>query len=128
MWQALVSPSRIRREAQARIVAITGSNGKSTVTTLVGEMAKAAGVNVGVGGNIGLPALMLLDAERELYVLELSSFQLETTFSLQAAAATILNVTEDHMTGIRLVYNSIARQNCVFTRMRKSVWSMPMMR
>ena len=85
------------REAQAPIVAITGSNGKSTVTTLVGEMAKAAGVNVGVGGNIGLPALMLLDAERELYILELSSFQLETTFSLQAAAATILNVTEDHM-------------------------------
>lgn len=85
------------REAQAPIVAITGSNGKSTVTTLVGEMAKAAGVNVGVGGNIGLPALMLLDAECELYVLELSSFQLETTSSLQAVAATILNVTEDHM-------------------------------
>ncbi|KMV35123.1 UDP-N-acetylmuramoyl-L-alanine--D-glutamate ligase [Franconibacter pulveris] len=85
------------REAQAPIVAITGSNGKSTVTTLVGEMAKAAGVNVGVGGNIGLPALMLLDEERELYVLELSSFQLETTSSLKAAAATILNVTEDHM-------------------------------
>lgn len=85
------------REAQAPIVAITGSNGKSTVTSLVGEMAKAAGLNVGVGGNIGLPALMLLDAERELYVLELSSFQLETTSSLRAAAATILNVTEDHM-------------------------------
>jgi UDP-N-acetylmuramoylalanine--D-glutamate ligase (EC 6.3.2.9) len=60
-------------------------------------MAEAAGVNVGVGGNIGLPALMLLDEARELYVLELSSFQLETTFSLHAAAATILNVTEDHM-------------------------------
>jgi len=78
-------------------VAITGSNGKSTVTSLVGEMAKAAGVNAGVGGNIGLPALMLLDAARELYILELSSFQLETTSSLQAVAATILNVTEDHM-------------------------------
>ncbi|BBV67608.1 TPA: UDP-N-acetylmuramoyl-L-alanine--D-glutamate ligase [Kluyvera ascorbata] len=85
------------REAQGPIVAITGSNGKSTVTTLIGEMAKAAGVNVGVGGNIGLPALMLLDPARELYVLELSSFQLETTSSLHAAAATILNVTEDHM-------------------------------
>lgn len=85
------------REAQAPIVAITGSNGKSTVTTLVGEMAKAAGVSVGVGGNIGLPALMLLDAEKELYVLELSSFQLETTYSLRAKAATVLNVTEDHM-------------------------------
>ena len=85
------------REAQAPVVAITGSNGKSTVTTLVGEMAKAAGWQVGVGGNIGLPALMLLDRPARLYVLELSSFQLETTYSLKAAAATVLNVTEDHM-------------------------------
>ena len=85
------------REAQAPIVAITGSNGKSTVTTLVGEMARAAGWQVGVGGNIGLPALTLLKFPAQLYVLELSSFQLETTYSLQAAAATILNVTEDHM-------------------------------
>ncbi|MEH0875006.1 UDP-N-acetylmuramoyl-L-alanine--D-glutamate ligase [Pectobacterium cacticida] len=84
------------REAQAPIVAITGSNGKSTVTTLVGEMARAAGWQVGVGGNIGLPALQLLAQPAQLYVLELSSFQLETTSSLHAAAATILNVTEDH--------------------------------
>ncbi|OOC11654.1 UDP-N-acetylmuramoyl-L-alanine--D-glutamate ligase [Dickeya dadantii] len=84
------------REAQAPIVAITGSNGKSTVTTLVGEMAHAAGWAVGVGGNIGVPALELLKQESQLYVLELSSFQLETTYSLRAAAATILNVTEDH--------------------------------
>ncbi|MEQ9860875.1 UDP-N-acetylmuramoyl-L-alanine--D-glutamate ligase [Pectobacterium cacticida] len=84
------------REAQAPIVAITGSNGKSTVTTLVGEMAHAAGWQVGVGGNIGLPALQLLAQPAQLYVLELSSFQLETTSSLHAAAATILNVTEDH--------------------------------
>lgn len=60
-------------------------------------MAKSAGWSVGVGGNIGLPALMLLKQECDLYVLELSSFQLETTTSLRAAAATILNVTEDHM-------------------------------
>ncbi len=85
------------REAQAPIVAITGSNGKSTVTTLVGEMARAAGWQVGVGGNIGLPALTLLKSPAQLYVLELSSFQLETTYSLKAAAATILNLTEDHM-------------------------------
>lgn len=85
------------REAQAPIVAITGSNGKSTVTTLVGEMAKTAGVRVGIGGNIGQPALTLLEEACDLYVLELSSFQLETTYSLKAAAATILNVTEDHM-------------------------------
>ncbi|WP_145590309.1 UDP-N-acetylmuramoyl-L-alanine--D-glutamate ligase [Yersinia aleksiciae] len=84
------------RENQAPVVAITGSNGKSTVTTLVGEMAKAAGWQVGVGGNIGVPALTLLKQENQLVVLELSSFQLETTSSLRANAATILNVTEDH--------------------------------
>ncbi len=85
------------REAKAPIIAITGSNGKSTVTMLVGEMAKAAGLAVGVGGNIGLPALTLLKEECQFYVLELSSFQLETTQSLKAVAATVLNVTEDHM-------------------------------
>lgn len=84
------------RENQAPVVAITGSNGKSTVTTLVGEMAKAAGWSVGVGGNIGVPALTLLKQDNQLTVLELSSFQLETTHSLRASAAMILNVTEDH--------------------------------
>lgn len=85
------------READAPIIAITGSNGKSTVTSLVGEMAKAAGISVGVGGNIGIPALSLLNSGHELYVLELSSFQLETTSSLKAIAATVLNISEDHM-------------------------------
>ncbi|NBM85522.1 UDP-N-acetylmuramoyl-L-alanine--D-glutamate ligase [Proteus sp. G2661] len=85
------------REAKAPIVAITGSNGKSTVTTLVGEMASADGIRVGVGGNIGVPALTLLTEPHDLYVLELSSFQLETTYSLKAAAATVLNISEDHM-------------------------------
>ncbi|OOF44147.1 UDP-N-acetylmuramoyl-L-alanine--D-glutamate ligase [Rodentibacter trehalosifermentans] len=85
------------RAATKPIVAITGSNGKSTVTTLVYEMAKAAGIKVAMGGNIGIPALSLLEGGYDLYVLELSSFQLETTQSLKAAAATVLNVTEDHM-------------------------------
>lgn len=85
------------REAVAPIIAITGSNGKSTVTTLVTEMAKAAGIKVAMGGNIGIPALSLLEKGYDLYVLELSSFQLETTDSLQAISATVLNVTEDHM-------------------------------
>ena len=81
----------------APIVAITGSNGKSTVTTMVGEMAKAAGKRVAVGGNLGTPALDLLQADADLYVLELSSFQLERTTLLNAAAATVLNVTADHL-------------------------------
>ena len=85
------------RHAKAPIVAITGSNAKSTVTTLVGEMAKAAGKKVAVGGNLGTPALDLLADDVELYVMELSSFQLETTHSLNAEVATCLNVSEDHM-------------------------------
>jgi UDP-N-acetylmuramoylalanine--D-glutamate ligase len=85
------------RVAQAPICAITGSNGKSTVTTMVGEMANAAGLRVAVGGNLGEPALDLLDTSVELYVLELSSFQLETTSGLHAHAATVLNVSADHM-------------------------------
>ncbi|EIK54236.1 UDP-N-acetylmuramoyl-L-alanyl-D-glutamate synthetase [Stutzerimonas stutzeri TS44] len=85
------------REAKAPIIAITGSNAKSTVTTLVGEMAAAAGRKAAVGGNLGTPALDLLDDEVELYVLELSSFQLETTDQLNAEVATCLNVSEDHM-------------------------------
>jgi len=79
------------------IVAITGSNGKSTVTTMVGDMAKVAGRRVSVGGNLGVPALDLLDQKADLYVLELSSFQLERTSMLNAAAATVLNVTADHL-------------------------------
>ena len=85
------------REAKAPVVAITGSNGKSTVTTLVGLMAEQAGFKVGIGGNIGTPALDLLLQPADLYVLELSSFQLETTSSLQPAAAVILNLSEDHL-------------------------------
>lgn len=85
------------REARAPIVAITGSNAKSTVTTLVGLMAEKAGINVGVGGNLGTPVLELLKPDIRLYVLELSSFQLETTHSLRAAAAVVLNISEDHM-------------------------------
>lgn len=85
------------RHARAPIIAITGSNAKSTVTTLVGEMARAAGKRVAVGGNLGLPALDLLADDIELYVIELSSFQLETTEALNAEVATCLNVSEDHM-------------------------------
>lgn len=85
------------RAVRAPVVAITGSNGKSTVTTLVGEMAKRAGVRAAVGGNLGQPALELLDDGTELYVLELSSFQLESTWSLAPETATVLNVSADHM-------------------------------
>ena len=86
-----------REAANAPVVAITGSNGKSTVTTLVGLMAAEAGVNVAVGGNLGTPALELLSPDVELYVLELSSFQLEATTDLRPEVATVLNISDDHM-------------------------------
>jgi UDP-N-acetylmuramoylalanine--D-glutamate ligase len=87
------------REIKAPVIAITGTNGKSTVTTLVGEMARAAGFVVAVAGNIGLPVLDLLDdgINYDLWVLELSSFQLDLIASLLPLAATILNVTPDHL-------------------------------
>lgn len=90
-WFAKVVPKA------ASIVAITGSNGKSTVTTLVGEMAKAAGIRVGVGGNLGTPLLTLLLQNPDLYIIELCSFQLETTHSLKLKAATVLNISPDHL-------------------------------
>jgi UDP-N-acetylmuramoylalanine--D-glutamate ligase len=92
--------------ADAPIIAITGSNGKSTVTTLLGAMAEHAELKVKVGGNLGEPALNLLPGKTEselsldktdYYILELSSFQLETTDNLKAYAAVVLNISADHM-------------------------------
>lgn len=86
------------RAVKGPVVGVTGTNGKSTVTTLIAEMAQADGRRVSAGGNLGEPALDLLAGDtRELYVLELSSYQLETTRSLTLRAATILNVTPDHL-------------------------------
>jgi UDP-N-acetylmuramoylalanine--D-glutamate ligase len=90
------------KQVQAPVVAVTGSNGKSTVVTLVAEMARQAGISVGVGGNLdgraSMPALDLLRLDpKDLYVLELSSFQLETTDQLNAEVACLLNLTEDHL-------------------------------
>ena len=86
------------RACRAPMLAITGSNGKTTVTTLVGQMLAAQGLNAPVAGNIGMPALDLLEgAIPDVVVLELSSFQLEATDSLKAKAAAILNLSPDHM-------------------------------
>ncbi len=86
------------RNVTAPVIAITGSNGKSTVTTLVAEILKAAGKQIAVGANLGTPALDLLPEKNiDCYVLELSSFQLETCTSLNALAAVVLNISDDHM-------------------------------
>jgi len=80
------------------VVAVTGSNGKSTVTTLTEHMLNCSGINALAAGNIGLAVLDALErTDAKVYVLELSSFQLETTHSLKLRAAANLNVTEDHL-------------------------------
>jgi len=84
-------------EVAAPVAGITGSNGKSTVTTLVTAMARKADINVGMGGNIGTPVLDLLPEPKDLYVLELSSFQLETLQNLPIEVAVVLNVCPDHL-------------------------------
>jgi UDP-N-acetylmuramoylalanine--D-glutamate ligase len=105
------------REAGGRVVGITGTNGKSTATTLVGEFAKAAGVEVRVGGNLGEPALDLLAGPpAAMYVLELSSYQLETTHSLQLEAAAVLNVTPDHLDRYRDLAEYAAAKARIFER------------
>ena len=96
--QAIGDIELFAQEATAPVIAVTGANGKSTVTALTGEMCQLAGLKTAVGGNIGVPALSLLTSpEPDVYVLELSSFQLESTYSLNARAATVLNITPDHM-------------------------------
>jgi UDP-N-acetylmuramoylalanine--D-glutamate ligase len=110
------------RAVDAPVVGITGTNGKSTVTTLVGRMASRAGLNVRVGGNLGEPALDLLAASEsdarktELYVLELSSYQLESTESLDLKAAVVLNVTPDHMDRYGTIEDYAAAKARIFAR------------
>ena len=87
----------LRSQPQAKVIAITGSNGKSTVTQLLHDLMQQAGESVAMGGNIGIPVLQLIDDSTDWYVLEISSFQLETTQSLAPVIATVLNVTEDHL-------------------------------
>ncbi len=112
--------ARIRNEFPGnRVIAITGSNGKSTVTEMVGAMVRAAKVRALIAGNIGLPILQALtevDAgtrrRPDVFVLELSSFQLESTHSLNPEAAVVLNLSEDHLdrySGMRAYANAKAR-------------------
>ena len=110
------------RAARAPAVGITGTNGKSTVTTLLARMASRAGIRVRVGGNLGEPALDLLgDPDTALYVLELSSFQLETTRTLELAAAAVLNVTADHMDRYATLADYAAAKARIYARCRTAV-------
>ena len=110
-----------KQHVHSKVIAITGSNGKSTVTEMVGAMCKAAGARTEVAGNIGLPILDVLtdiDAGKrrvpDIFVLELSSFQLETTATLDAEAAAVLNLSEDHMDRYETVQDYAAAKSRVF--------------
>ena len=113
----------LARLTQTPVAAITGSNGKSTVTTLLGQMAWQAGVRSAVGGNLGTPALDLWLTQEghseagdplRCYILELSSFQLETTASLNARVATVLNISPDHMDRYAGLEDYIAAKRRIF--------------
>ncbi|AZN37668.1 UDP-N-acetylmuramoyl-L-alanine--D-glutamate ligase [Iodobacter ciconiae] len=100
----------------AKVIAITGSNGKSTVTSMVGQMCEAAGLKTVMAGNIGLPVLDAITAtpDADVFVLELSSFQLETTTSLNADAATVLNISEDHLDRYKNLAHYAATKAAIF--------------
>lgn len=113
----------LRRMTDKPIVAITGSNAKSTVTTLIGLMAADAGVKVAVGGNLGRPALDLTNDNPDLYILELSSFQLETTSHLNAEVAVVLNISEDHLDRHGDMFGYHTAKHRIFQGVKKVVYN-----
>ena len=113
----------LRRATDKPIMAITGSNAKSTVTTLIGLMAKDAGIKVAVGGNLGRPALDLTKDNPELYILELSSFQLETTSNLAAEVAVVLNLSEDHLDRHGDMFGYHTAKHRIFQGVKKVVFN-----
>ncbi len=116
----LFAQALVARSNATPVIAITGSNGKSTVTALAGEICKAAALRPVVAGNIGLPVLdALMEIESGtpppgVFVLELSSFQLESTISLQPRAATVLNLSEDHLDRYDGMREYAAAKNRIF--------------
>ncbi|MAY02288.1 MAG: UDP-N-acetylmuramoyl-L-alanine--D-glutamate ligase [Gammaproteobacteria bacterium] len=109
-------------QIEAPIIAVTGSNAKSTVVSLLGAMAKNAGLDVAVAGNIGKPVLDLLDEKtHQLYVLEISSFQLETTTGLGAEVACVLNISADHMDRYASMQDYHEAKHRIFQNCRQAV-------
>ena len=113
----------LRRATDKPIVAITGSNAKSTVTTLMGLMAQDAGVKAAIGGNLGRPALDLTHDDPDVYILELSSFQLETTSNLNAEVAVVLNMSEDHLDRHGDMAGYHAAKHRIFQGVKKVVYN-----
>ncbi len=105
------------RFLHGRIVAITGTNGKTTTTTLIGQMLKDAGMKVQVGGNIGTPLISMVDSSRDegWTVVEVSSFQLETIVDFHPNVAAVLNVTPNHMDRYDSLRDYAAAKHRIFT-------------
>lgn len=112
------------QQALAPIIAITGSNAKGTVTSLVGKMIEQANLKVAVGGNIGKPVLDLLNEPiPNFYVLEISSFQLETTYSLHAKLASILNISPDHLDRHKTLATYIQAKQRIYQNCEIALWN-----
>jgi len=116
------------RDCDTKIVAITGSNGKSTVTELTNKLTLASGINVQMAGNIGLPVLDYLATDNdeklpELFILELSSFQLDLTKSLQPEVAVLLNISEDHMDRYETFNDYVNSKRTVFNSAKQRVFN-----
>ncbi len=111
-----------RHAPGARVIGVTGTNGKSTVTALTGAMGRAAGLSTVVAGNIGVPVLdAMAEAPAELYVIELSSYQLETTSSLALDAAAMLNLSQDHLDRYDSMQDYARAKERIFLRARTRV-------
>lgn len=107
----------------APVLGITGTNGKSTVTTMVEHVLRASHVAAAAGGNLGLPALDLLDDEVQCYVLELSSFQLQRSEILPLRAATVLNISADHIDMHGDYANYVASKRRIYDAAAYKVWN-----
>lgn len=109
--------------ASAPVLAVTGTNGKSTVVSLAGQMAEQAGLNVGVGGNLGPPALTLLEPQRDFYILEVSSFQLEYSRRFRCQTGALLNLAPDHISrhGNLRYYGEIKRR--IFVAAKRLIYN-----
>ncbi len=110
------------RAVSCPVVAVTGTNGKSTVVSMVQAMGEQSAKTVHCGGNIGEPALNLLSTDADAIVLELSSYQLETTKSLRPEAACILNISEDHMDRYQGMADYAAAKHVVYDNCALAVW------
>lgn len=123
--EIISEPELAGRFLRGRMIGVTGSNGKTTVTTLIGELMRAAGADVIVGGNIGMPLTSLIEqsSERSWTVAELSSFQLEMIGSLRVNVAVVTNITPDHLDRHGSLENYVRAKHRIFSNQTEDDWA-----